>query len=76
MNKELNPTQKSRLYGLTALVCAFWLGQSILKAVKSENLLSVYNVIFYISLILVISYTSFSAYQLWSENRNNSTKDS
>ncbi|GAB2025347.1 hypothetical protein OfM1_14180 [Lactovum odontotermitis] len=74
MNKELNSTQKSRLYGLTAIVCAIWLGQSVMKAVQDSQLFSVYNIIFYICLLLVIAYTAFSAYQMWKQARSETEK--
>ncbi|MDR2976654.1 MAG: carbon starvation protein [Streptococcaceae bacterium] len=74
MNKELNTTQKSRLYGLTAIVCAIWLGQSLFKANHEDQLFSVYNVIFYICLLLVIAYTAFSAYQMWKQAKSEATE--
>lgn len=70
MNKELNDIQKSRLYGITAIVCGIWFVQTLMKASKSDELFSVYNIIFYFCILFVTGYTALSAYQLWKKTKH------
>lgn len=77
MNKELSDVSKSRLYALTAIVCAAWLGQSIYQTIeKGQQVFTVLNIIFYLSILLVVVYTSYSAYEMWKLTKNKSKTDS
>ncbi|MGT2666102.1 hypothetical protein ACVRYP_02090 [Streptococcus rifensis] len=72
MNKEMSDHAKARLYGLTALVCSFWLGQSIYDTiVANQKLVTVLNIIFYLSMIIVIGYTAYSSYELFKKIKKN-----
>lgn len=71
MNKELNDLAKSRLYGLTSIVCSIWLVQSIYETIQQkQEIFTVLNIIFYLSIIIVIVYTAFSAYEMKQKLRN------
>lgn len=66
MNGELSNKAKVRLYVFTSLSCLLWLGQSIYEAISLEQeVFSIYNIIFYLSLLIVMGYTAYSAYSLW-----------
>lgn len=70
MNSELSNKSKMRLYLLTSLSCFLWLIQVVYEMVSSkQDVFSIYNVIFYISLMIVIAYTSYSAYSLWQSEK-------
>ncbi len=70
MNSELSNKSKMRLYLLTSLSCFLWLIQVVYETVSSkQDVFSIYNVIFYISLMIVIAYTSYSAYSLWQSEK-------
>jgi len=65
MNKELDDIAKSRLYGLTSIVCSIWLLQSGYKTMVSEqNLLTISNIVFYLSILIVIAYTAYSSLEI------------
>lgn len=62
MGKELNEASKSRLYGLTAIFCSLWLIQSIYDTIQAQQKVFTWlNIIFYLSLFLVIVYNVYSA---------------
>lgn len=60
---EMNEKAKSRLYGLTSILCLGWLGQAAYQAWKSDQLWTILNLIFYVSMIIVVAYTGFSAFE-------------
>ncbi|PNY18438.1 carbon starvation protein [Streptococcus parauberis] len=71
MNKELNSASKARLYGLTSIVCSIWLIQTIYQTIKlGEPIFSFLNIVFYISIIIVVVYTAISA-----KSERNKSKD-
>ena len=56
---------KYRLYGLTAVACAAWLIQVIYQASGTSELWGWPNLILYVCLLLVITYTAYSAVTGW-----------
>ncbi len=65
----MNGKAKARFYGLTSIVCTAWVIQTIVQAVKAGTLWTWLNLIFYISMLLVIIYTGLSAYQMWKADK-------
>lgn len=73
MKNELDAKSKFRLYGLTSMVCSFWLIQTVCETIQmGKNLLTVLNLIFYSSLIIVIFYTAYSSFGEYKKSRENS----
>lgn len=73
-NKEqLSDRAKSRLYGMTSFVCSIWTIQTLIKAITIKSLWSWPNIIFYLSMIIVIFYTGLSAYQMMKLDKINSS---
>ena len=56
---------KYRLYGLTAVACAAWLIQVIYQASGTSELWGWPNLILFVCLLLVITYTAYSAVAGW-----------
>lgn len=56
---------KYRLYGVTAVACAAWLIQVIYQASGTGELWGWPNLILYVCLLLVITYTAYSAVTGW-----------
>lgn len=63
MKNQMDAKAKSRLYGLTSVVCSIWLVQTIYETIQAGKiLLTPLNLIFYSSLILVITYTAYASF--------------
>ncbi|MFV0556495.1 MAG: hypothetical protein ACK5LM_05290 [Lactovum sp.] len=71
---EMTDKAKSRLYALTSIACGVWLIQAVMKAVEQGQFWSYLNLIFYFSMLIVISYTSYSAYELWKLEKKSEKK--
>jgi len=62
---KLSEQAKYRLYGVTAVACAAWLIQVIYQALGTSELWGWPNLILYVCLLLVITYTAYSAVTGW-----------
>ena len=61
----MNDKAKSRLYALTSITCFAWLVQAMLQDRQKGQMWSLYSLIFYGCIIIVILYTAYSAVQMW-----------
>lgn len=67
-SSSMSTKAHARLSALTALACFVWLAQAVYTAMRKNQLWYWPNVVFYLSMALIVGYTGYVAVHDWSSN--------